>query len=112
MADENQLEAAVLPVLPLKNTVVFPHVLVPLAVGRPRSLRLLEDLAPGDRTLAVAAQFDEQVEEANWDEIHHVGTVVRIQHLLKMPDGTMQLAVQGVERVKLVEPASEDPYLT
>ena len=111
MADENQLEAAVLPVLPLKNTVVFPHVLVPLAVGRPRSLRLLEDLPPGDRTLAVAAQYDERVEEANWDQIRHVGTVVRIQHLLKMPDGTIQLAVQGVERVKLVEPASQDPYL-
>jgi ATP-dependent Lon protease len=104
-------EPLVLPVLPLKNAVVFPHVLVPLGVGRPRSLRLLEDLAPGDRTLAVAAQYDEQVEEASWEEVRHVGTIVRIQHLLKMPDGTMQLAVQGVERIHLTRPTSSDPYL-
>ncbi|TMC06909.1 MAG: endopeptidase La, partial [Chloroflexi bacterium] len=82
MAEPEEQERLVLPVLPLKNTVVFPHVLVPLGVGRPRSLRLLEDLAPGDRTLAVAAQYDEQVEEATWDEVRHVGTIVRIQHLL------------------------------
>jgi ATP-dependent Lon protease len=111
MVPPQEREPLVLPVLPLKNTVVFPHVLVPLGVGRPRSLRLLEDLAPGDRTLAVAAQYDEQVEEARWDEVRHVGTVVRVQHLLKMPDGTMQLAVQGIERVRLVRQESEAPYL-
>jgi ATP-dependent Lon protease len=104
-------ESMVLPVLPLKNTVVFPHVLVPLAVGRPRSLRLLEDLPAGDRLMSVAAQHDEDVEEARWDEVHHVGTVVRIQHLLKMPDGTVQLAVQGVQRIRLAEQTSADPYL-
>jgi ATP-dependent Lon protease len=104
-------ESLVLPVLPLKNLVVFPHVLVPLAVGRPRSLRLLEDLPPGDRTLAVAAQYDEDVEEATWDQVRHVGTVVRIQHLLKMPDGTFQLAVQGIERVRLRQATADQPYL-
>ncbi|HKF77532.1 MAG TPA: endopeptidase La [Candidatus Dormibacteraeota bacterium] len=100
-----------MPVLPLKNTVVFPHVLVPLAVGRPRSLRLLDDLPADDRTLAVATQFDEHVEEATWDQVHHVGTIVRVQHLLKMPDGTIQMAVQGIERVRLVEAAAQEPYL-
>ncbi|HYW27707.1 MAG TPA: endopeptidase La [Terriglobales bacterium] len=111
MTGAEEREPLVLPVLPLKNIVVFPHVLVPLGVGRPRSLRLLEDLAPGDRTLAVAAQYDEQVEEASWDEVRHIGTIVRIQHLLKMPDGTMQLAVQGVERIRLARQTSGDPYL-
>ncbi|HEY4026370.1 MAG TPA: endopeptidase La, partial [Candidatus Dormibacteraeota bacterium] len=111
MAESEQHNPLILPVLPLKNTVVFPHVLVPLAVGRPRSLRLLEDLPPGDRTLAVAAQYDEHVEEASWDQVRHVGTVVRIQHLLKMPDGTIQLAVQGIERVRLSRPMADEPYL-
>ena len=87
-------EELVLPVLPLKNTVVFPHVLVPLAVGRPRSLRLLENLPPGDRTLAVAAQYDEHVEEATWEQVRHVGTVVRIQHLLKR----LEAAIDEVQR--------------
>ena len=109
--DRQDREGLVLPVLPLKNLVVFPHVLVPLAVGRPRSLRLLEDLPPGDRTLAVATQHDEDVEEAGWEDIRRVGTVVRVQHLLKMPDGTIQLAVQGIERVHLRRPTTEQPYL-
>jgi ATP-dependent Lon protease len=100
-----------LPVLPLKNTVVYPHVLVPLQVGRPRSLQLLEDLPPGERLLAVAAQLEEDVEEASWEELHHVGTVIRIEHLLKLPDGTVQLAVRGLERVRLRRAVQEHPYL-
>jgi ATP-dependent Lon protease len=100
-----------LPVLPLKNTVVFPHVLVPLQVGRPRSLQLLEDLPAGERLLAVAAQVREDIEEATWEEVHHVGTVIRIEHLLKLPDGTVQLAVKGLERIKLRRAVQEQPYL-
>jgi ATP-dependent Lon protease len=100
-----------MPVLPLKNTVVFPHVLVPLQVGRPRSLELLEDLPAGDRLLAVAAQIGEDIEEATWEEVHHVGTVIRIEHLLKLPDGTAQLAVRGLERIKLRRAVQEQPYL-
>jgi ATP-dependent Lon protease len=111
MTDAEAREPLVLPVLPLKNTVVFPHVLVPLAVGRPRSLRLLEDLPAGNRTLAVAAQYDEHVDEATWEQVRHVATVVRIQHLLKMPDGTMQLAVQGIERIRLSRQVADQPYL-
>jgi ATP-dependent Lon protease len=100
-----------LPALPLKNTVVYPHVLVPLQVGRPRSLQLLEDLPAGERLLAVAAQLEEDVEEATWDELHHVGTVIRIEHMLKLPDGTVQLAVRGLERIKLRRAVQEQPYL-
>jgi ATP-dependent Lon protease len=100
-----------LPVLPLKNTVVFPHLLVPLAVGRPRSLRLLDDLPVDERVIGVAAQYDESVEDASFEQIHHVGTKVQIQHLLKMPDGTVQIAVQGVERIVLREVHQERPYL-
>jgi ATP-dependent Lon protease len=111
MMAEAIAERRELPVLPLKNTVVFPHVLVPLAVGRPRSLRLLEDLPPGERTMAVSAQHDERIEEAGWEQVRHVGTIVRIQHLVKLPDGTFQLAVQGLERVRLTAAVTDDPYL-
>ncbi len=101
-----------LPLLPLKNAVVFPHVLVPLAVGRPRSLALIEQLPPGDRLLAMSAQIDEDVEEAGWEDVHHTGTLVRIQHLIKLPDGTYQLAVQGLGRLRLLEATQHDPFLT
>ncbi|MBO0688771.1 MAG: endopeptidase La [Candidatus Dormibacteraeota bacterium] len=109
MADS--ITTSTLPTLPLKNTVVYPHLMVPLAVGRPRSLRLLEELPPEDRVLAVATQFDESTEEASWHEVNHVGTRVRIQQLLKLPDGTVQIAVQGLDRIRLTNAVAEQPYL-
>ncbi|HEX6348342.1 MAG TPA: endopeptidase La [Candidatus Dormibacteraeota bacterium] len=99
-----------LPVLPLKNTVPFPQIMVPLAVGRPRSLQMLEDLPVVERVIACAAQLEEETEEAHWSDIHKVGVVARIQHLLKLPDGTAQLAVQGLRRIRLVECLSDEPY--
>jgi len=101
-----------LPVLPLKSTVVFPRIFIPLSVGRRRSLKLLEDLPPGDRYIAVAAQLDETAEEVGFDDLHHIGALVRIQHMLKLPDGTVQLAVLGVRRIKLSGAISDEPYLT
>src|SRR6059058_2199005 len=109
------LEGAVpshLPVLPLKSTVVFPRIFIPLSVGRKKSLQLLEDLSGVERHIAVATQLDEAQEEVDFKDIHHVGTMVRVQHLLKLPDGTVQLAVLGLRRIRLVEAESEDPFLT
>src|SRR2546430_889269 len=109
------LEGAVpshLPVLPLKSTVVFPRIFIPLSVGRRRSLTLLDDLPGAERHIAVATQLDETAEEVGFKDIHHIGAMVRVQHMLKLPDGTVQLAVLGLRRIKLVEAESEDPYLT
>ena len=100
-----------LPVLPLKSTVVFPRIFLPLSVGRKRSLQLLEDLAGAERHIAVATQLDESAEEVGFKDIHHVGAMVRVQHLLKLPDGTVQLAVLGLRRIRLTEALQEDPYL-
>jgi ATP-dependent Lon protease len=100
-----------LPVLPLKSTVVFPRIFIPLSVGRKRSLQLLEDLAGVERHIAVATQLDESAEEVGFKDIHHVGVMVRVQHLLKLPDGTVQLAVLGLRRIRLTEALQEDPYL-
>src|SRR5213082_439288 len=109
------LEGAVpshLPVLPLKSTVVFPRIFIPLSVGRKKSLQLLDDLTGAERHIAVATQLDETAEDVDFKDIHHVGTMVRVQHMLKLPDGTVQLAVLGLRRIRLVEAESEDPYLT
>src|SRR5256886_435378 len=101
-----------LPVLPLKSTVVYPRIFIPLSVGRKKSLELLEDLSGVERHIAVATQLDESAEEVGFKDLHHVGTMVRVQHLLKLPDGTVQLAVLGLRRIRLTEVESEDPYLT
>ena len=109
------LEGAVpshLPVLPLKSTVVFPRIFIPLSVGRKRSLQLLDDLTGSERHIAVATQLDEHLEEVGFDDIHHIGAMVRVQHMLKLPDGTVQLAVLGLRRIRLTSAISEDPYLT
>ncbi|GAC1669855.1 MAG: endopeptidase La [Candidatus Dormibacteraceae bacterium] len=100
-----------LPVLPLKSTVVFPRIFIPLSVGRKRSLQLLEDLTGSERHIAVATQLDESAEEVGFKDLHHIGTMVRVQHMLKLPDGTVQLAVLGLRRIKLTEALSEEPYL-
>src|SRR6266566_5069114 len=109
------LEGAVpshLPVLPLKSTVVFPRIFIPLSVGRRRSLQLLDDLPGAERHIAVATQLDETAEEVGFSDIHHIGAMVRVQHMLKLPDGTVQLAVLGLRRIKLVSAMAEEPYLT
>src|SRR5467141_1875425 len=100
---EGALPAA-LPVLPLKSTVVFPRIFIPLSVGRRPSLKMLEDLPAGDRQIAVAAQLDENAEEVGFNDLRHVGAMVRIQHMLKLPDGTVQLAVLGLRRIRLTAP--------
>src|SRR5256885_74630 len=100
------LEGAVpshLPVLPLKSTVVFPRIFIPLSVGRKKSLQLLDDLSGVERHIAVATQLDETQEDIDFKDLHHVGTMVRVQHLLKLPDGTVQLAVLGLRRIRVVE---------
>src|SRR5215472_15890958 len=103
-----------LPVLPLKSTVVFPRIFIPLSVGRPKSLQLLDDLSGVERHIAVATQLDETKEEIDYKDIHHVGTMVRVQHMLKLPDGTVQLAVLGLRRIRLVgvESSEMDPEIT
>src|SRR5438552_679483 len=109
------LEGAVpshLPVLPLKSTVVFPRIFIPLSVGRKKSLQLHEDLSGVERHIAVATQLDESAEEVDFHDIHHVGTMVRVQHLLKLPDGTVQLAVLGLRRIRLTGVQSDEPYTT
>src|ERR1700674_168236 len=109
------LEGAVpshLPVLPLKSTVVFPRIFIPLSVGRRRSLQLLEDLAGVERHIAVATQLDETAEEVGFKDIHHIGAMVRGQHMLKLPDGTVQLAVLGLRRINPTPALTEHPYLT
>jgi ATP-dependent Lon protease len=98
-------------VLPLKSTVVFPRIFIPLSVGRKRSLQLLEDLPGVERHIAVATQLDESAEEVGFKDIHHIGAMVRVQHMLKLPDGTVQLAVLGLRRIRLTEALQEDPYL-
>src|SRR2546422_1360788 len=101
----------ILPILPLRAAVVFPHAVSPLAAGRPSSVRLIEDAAKQGRLIAVVMQRDATEEEPGANGLHPVGTLAMIHRVLKQPDGTLRLIVQGVGRVRVVEVVETAPYL-
>ena len=100
-----------LPVLPLKETVTFPDTLTPLAVGQPRSIKLVDDVLSGERMLAMVASRDPENEEPGPDELYDVGVAGVVARMIKVPDGSMRILVQGTQRVRLTEYVAEDPYL-
>lgn len=100
-----------LPVLPLKETVVFPESMTPLAVGQERSVKLIDDVVSGERMLALFTVEREEADPPDWDDLYRVGTVAVVHKMIKVPDGTLRILVQGVQRVRLVEPVQNEPYL-
>jgi ATP-dependent Lon protease len=102
---------AALPVLPLKETVVFPQSMTPLAIGQERSVRLIDDVVSGDRLLALVASRDAAIEVPGWDDVYEVGTLALVHKMIKVPDGTLRILVQGLDRVHLETRLDVDPYL-
>src|SRR5947209_5652110 len=110
--DEDRLNIPdVLPVLPLKDTVVYPFAVQPLGVGQERSIRLIDDVMSGNRLVVLVAQKSAEIEQAGPQDIFKIGTVSRIARMIRMPDGTIQIIVQGLERVEIGEFTQEKPYL-
>ena len=98
--------------LPLRGTVVLPTTLVPLAAAQARSLRLIDDVMAGDRRVALVMQKDPELAEgAGPDDILEIGTIANIHQMMRVPDGSMRLAVQGTDRMRVVEVVREEPYL-
>ncbi len=109
---EPEASRQTLPVLPLRGTVVFPMTIVPLAAAQPRSLRLIDAVASGDRTVVLVLQNDPEQDAAGPGETRMIGTLSTIHQMMRVPDGTVRLAVQGVKRVRIVDWVGEEPYLT
>ncbi|CAH8286347.1 ATP-dependent Lon protease [Mariniflexile fucanivorans] len=100
-----------LPILSLRNTVLFPGVVIPITAGRDKSIRLINDANKGNKVIGVVAQKDESVENPSAKEIHEIGTVAKILRVLKMPDGNVTVIIQGKKRFKVAEVLTEDPYM-
>ena len=100
-----------LPVLPLKETVVFPQSMTPLAIGQERSIKLIEDAVDGERLVALVTVKNEEAEQPGWDDLYEIGTVAVIHKMIRVPDGTLRILVQGVRRIRLEGRTREDPYL-
>lgn len=100
-----------LPILPLRNTVLFPGVVIPITAGRDKSIKLINEAYAGDKIIGVVAQKNEQVEDPTKNDIHLVGTVAQILRVLKMPDGNITVILQGKKRFEIDEITTEDPYI-
>src|SRR6185503_982744 len=90
-----------LPLLPLRDVVVFPYMTLPLLVGRRPSIRAIEKAVARDRMLFVTAQKSSEIADPSHDELYKVGTVVRVLQLFRLPDGTMRVLVEGICRVRV-----------
>jgi ATP-dependent Lon protease len=102
---------AALPVLPLKETVVFPESMTPLAIGQERSIRLIDDVVGGDRLLALVTVRDEDIETPAWDDIYEIGTAAVVHKMIRVPDGTLRILVQGIRRIRIERRVLDEPYL-
>ena len=109
---KNELLPDSVPILPLRNTVLFPGVVIPITAGRDKSIKLINDANKGSKVIGVVAQKDEGVESPKFDDIYKIGTVARILKVLKMPDGNVTVIIQGKKRFQISEPVSTSPYLT
>jgi ATP-dependent Lon protease len=99
-----------IPVLSLRNTVLFPGVVLPISIGRPRSIQLIKDAYRTDKIVGTVAQKDPDLENPGYNDLHPVGTIGQIVKLLEMPDGSTTAIIQGRKRMALVELVSDDPY--
>lgn len=107
----NEQAPDVLPILPLRNTVLFPGVVIPITVGRDKSIKLIKDANKGNKILGVVAQKDTNIEDPTYDQLHQVGTMALIIKVLQMPDGNTTVIIQGKKRFTLKEQIQTEPYL-
>ena len=102
---------SVLPILPLRNTVLFPGVVIPITVGRDKSIKLIKEVYKKDKILGVVSQKDLNVEEPSIDDLNKIGTVAHIMKMLRMPDGNITVIIQGRKLMEVQELVEDEPYL-
>ena len=111
MTTESNTGKQMLPVLPLRDIVVFPHMIVPLFVGRDRSVNALDDVMEKDKQIILLTQKTPSEDDPSADDLYTIGTVGTILQLLKLPDGTVKVLVEGGDRVQIDNLDNGDDYL-
>ena len=101
-----------LPILPLRGMVVYPKTAVPITIGQPRSIRLVDAVMATDRLIGLVTSTDSENENPGPDELYNVGTAATIHRMFRAPDGTIRLVIQGISRFRIVEFSQNEPYLT
>jgi len=107
----NEETPEILAILPLRNTVLFPGVVIPITVGRDKSIKLIKEAYKGDRIIGVVSQRDVSIEDPTFEQLNSVGTVAQIIKMLQMPDGNTTVIIQGKQRFRLIEEVQSEPYI-
>ena len=105
-------QISALPVLPLRDVVVYPHMVIPLFVGREKSMKALDMTMAGDKRILLVAQRGPDIDDPKEGDLYSIGTVASVLQLLKLPDGTIKVLVEGVSRAEVVSYAERDDILT
>ncbi|MCB9127019.1 MAG: endopeptidase La [Ardenticatenales bacterium] len=100
-----------LPILPLRNTVVYPQTVLPLSADQARAIRLIEDVNEGDKLIGLVTMTDPSIEVPGPNDVYTIGTMAQIHRLLRVPDGSVRIIIQGLERIRITEWLAEEPYL-
>jgi ATP-dependent Lon protease len=112
--DEENMHAEKVPtllsILPLRNTVLFPGVVIPITVGRDKSINLIKDAFKGDKIIGVVSQKNDTIEDPTQEDLNSVGTVAQILKMLRMPDGNTTVIIQGKKRFRIKEFTQSEPY--
>ena len=108
----NQKFPTELPILPLRNNVLFPGVVIPITVGRDKSIKLIQEANKKNKIIGVVSQKNQDEESPEFDDLNTIGTVAQIVRLLKMPDGSSTVIIQGKRRFEIIKPLQTEPYMT
>src|SRR5210317_2191707 len=109
MTDET---SSAIPVLPLRDVVVYPHMVIPLFVGREKSINALDTAMQEDKKILLVAQKNAEIDDPSIEDIHEIGTLSTILQLLKLPDGTVKVLVEGAERAAVVKFETTDEFFS
>lgn len=107
----NEETPDILSILPLRNTVLFPGVVIPITVGRDKSIKLIKEAYKGNKIIGVVSQLDVSIEDPTFEQLNKVGTVAHIIKMLQMPDGNTTVIIQGKQRFQLIEEVQSEPYI-
>ena len=110
LTSKEKSETAKLPMMPIRDVVIFPHMMTPFVVGRETSVQALEQALAGDKKIFLATQHDASIDEPTPDEIYSVGTIASIVQSLKLPDGNIKVLVEGIERGRVISVSEEEGH--
>ena len=111
MSTKDKYEQVKLPMVPIRDVVIFPYMLVPFVIGRKSSVRALEAAMDGDKRIFLSTQYDAAIDNPKPNEIYQVGTISNLVQALKLPDGNTKVLVEGIERARILNIAEEDEHL-